>query len=510
MKPRRGLILFIGLALALIAMIMLGRAAYRIGGENLSWLNFAPKTAHAAVTFGGASESSMTNTQTRDQDITVSGSDILIVACFITNNGTIFPDAVTFNGAPPQEGAPLYIGNSGVGVALSDIATSTTGVITVHSHYPSSVYNQTKLAFYNGVDQSGADSLVGQSTATSTGSSFSQTVTASVRSIPVMCEGNGDGRTTTAGSGTTKRTSNTDNGDIFDAGSDLAAGNQTLNVDLNASANIASVIRSYRLLGATPGPSVSMYFPGDSTASSSVPEFRNWLVDGSELDPEGDIWIEYSLSTSTLGADPPEGYVDTNNIGDLLGARNAIFKTTQLWRPPLPVPVTWYALAKYVAPGGSIVSPDAVSPIQQFSVAPTGTISGFPSSTDVDFYHAYFSTSTTAGVAQCSNATGGLLDDPIGNIVDGMCAAFNPDPVALQSYSQLGNDLSVRPPFGYFGAVKTGLTGITPTSSALSFLTASSSDAFSDVFTPIRTGFSVVIGILAGFWIWNRIRHFEP
>jgi len=245
-------------------------------------------------------------------------------------------------------------------------------------------------------------------------------------------------------------------------------------------------------------PNLFMWWPGIFTATSSVPDFENWLVSAAGLASDGVIDV-------ISGNDPGAMVLNDNSELPLVDGLNKIQKHNVLWQPGDPNPIDWYAQPIYTK-GATTIYGDVL----HFTVNPNGGgMAPFEGSGDVVFRHYFISTSTPPSAIQCKAPTGGLLDDPIGNINAALCAAFKPNQSTLNSYSQLGTDLSTKPPFGYFGAVKAGLVGLAATTTALSFMDASTTATFAPVFTPIRTGFSVVILALAGFWIWNRIRHLE-
>lgn len=78
----------------------------------------------------------------------------------------------------------------------------------------------------------------------------------------------------------------------------------------------------------------------------------------------------------------------------------------------------------------------------------------------------------------------------------------------LFQYTGIYNDLIKKAPFGYFKIVKDGISGIsTSTESAYSLPDLSSMD--DTLFSPIKSGISILLWCLLGFWLFSRVRHIE-
>lgn len=498
---KRPWLLALGLALALATMILLGRSAYNLSQYRLSWLDFSPRTAHAATL-----DQLVSSTESGAPGAV--GSDdvrhVILLGTGLTGTiqgtMTIITDAVTASGS---SGAlfcewATYASSSDLslyGGGDQECGRNVTPGLPIAKLWGSAGFDTNgRVAF--GTSPAAQTFYWIDNVFAPTSSSWTLDPT-KYYSVAFVEDQSGTfifgSSNPTAYRGAPERyeAPNYDDGtsDVKDIYMlwDFNAGDPVVVPD-------------------NP-PTIEMYFPGDATASSSVPEFRNWEVSSQNLNANGTINVYYSRNLDTLGQLPPFGYWDARPgvVLPLSPSFNLVQKRAQLWFPPLPIPETYYVQAIYTFGAES-----ASSSVVQFSVSPTGTIATpFTSSSLAIFYHSYLSTSTEAGVALCSTAVDSFLLDPIGNITDAMCAAFNPDPAALQSYSQLSTDLSTKPPFGYFAAVKAGLLGVAVTSTDLAMISASTTEAFSDIFTPIRTGLGVIIYLIGGVWLWNRARHLD-
>ena len=87
---------------------------------------------------------------------------------------------------------------------------------------------------------------------------------------------------------------------------------------------------------------------------------------------------------------------------------------------------------------------------------------------------------------------------------------FVPDSGSLNKFSTLTDGIKNKPPIGYFYAVKSALEGLQSTSTKAFELNATSTGALANpVFNPLKTGIGFTLWLTFGFWLFNRIRHFE-
>jgi len=84
---------------------------------------------------------------------------------------------------------------------------------------------------------------------------------------------------------------------------------------------------------------------------------------------------------------------------------------------------------------------------------------------------------------------------------------FSADYGDLNQFSNLKGMMEKKPPMGYFYAAKTALSGIATSSKAFEIGTLGPISTY--IFDPLKTGLSVVMWFLFGFWVYNRIRNLE-
>jgi hypothetical protein len=108
--------------------------------------------------------------------------------------------------------------------------------------------------------------------------------------------------------------------------------------------------------------------------------------------------------------------------------------------------------------------------------------------TDIISFQVYFTpaTGTTAGLPITSSTI------PIVN-----------------NFIQLYNTLSTKPPLGYFTAIKAALNTLSVGTTSLILVNASTTQAFSAIFTPLRTGLIIILWLMFSFWLFHRLRHLE-
>jgi len=85
---------------------------------------------------------------------------------------------------------------------------------------------------------------------------------------------------------------------------------------------------------------------------------------------------------------------------------------------------------------------------------------------------------------------------------------FIPDAEILNKYSNLAEGIKNKPPIGYYYAIKDVLSGFNSTTTP-AFELAQVSSLTNNIFNPLKTGISFILWLIFGFWLFNRIRHFE-
>jgi hypothetical protein len=110
-----------------------------------------------------------------------------------------------------------------------------------------------------------------------------------------------------------------------------------------------------------------------------------------------------------------------------------------------------------------------------------------------------YSTSTGAVLASCNDLNLNFFQAIL-------CYVFVPKYEGISQFSGLFELIKNKPPVGYFYSVKTALSGLSTSTPAFEWNTASSSIP---LFGQIKTGLSWIFWLLLAFWIFNRLRHLE-
>jgi hypothetical protein len=101
-----------------------------------------------------------------------------------------------------------------------------------------------------------------------------------------------------------------------------------------------------------------------------------------------------------------------------------------------------------------------------------------------------------------------------GNIIsDSFCGVltwlFVPSPASFTQFINLKSAIENKPPFGYFTAIKTSLSSLTVGTTSLMLVNASTTQAFSAIFSPLRTGLVWILWLMFAFWIFHRLRNLQ-
>jgi len=134
-----------------------------------------------------------------------------------------------------------------------------------------------------------------------------------------------------------------------------------------------------------------------------------------------------------------------------------------------------------------------------------------------------YSTSTTSTIPIpnfediCTAPQGGFLDYPTQNITYALCKVFSylfiPNQEQQQNiqnrFSGFQDIIKSKPPLGYFYKIKDALNQNITTSNATTtqILNTSTTQAFSAVFSPLKTGLNWVLWLAAGSWVFIKIKN---
>lgn len=264
--------------------------------------------------------------------------------------------------------------------------------------------------------------------------------------------------------------------------SDCGGSGRSMDIEHNGAGDLAVIIATTREeatdYNPIPPTTISFAFPTNGTSTT---EFANWAVDVSTATTTPYyVEIGYILNGNTSGP------VDVGAQGSG-SASYLIPKSEQLIYLPLADGVQWDAEATLRSQvDNSIMATSSIS----FNV----------------YYNSVGNASSSIPQAQCSPSDGSYLGDFRAGLCQGISFLFYPSRGVLDNWSGLKNDLADKPPFGYFTAIKTGLDGLATSTPTSTLMTASTISSFSPILTPIRAGFALIIWLLAGFWLYHRMR----
>jgi len=134
-----------------------------------------------------------------------------------------------------------------------------------------------------------------------------------------------------------------------------------------------------------------------------------------------------------------------------------------------------------------------------------------------------YATSTTSTIPIpnfediCTSPPGGFLDYPTQNITYALCKVFSylfiPNQEQQQNiqnrFSSFQDIIKNKPPLGYFYKIKDALNQNITAGNATTtqVLNTSTTQAFSAVFSPLKTGLNWVLWLAAGSWVFIKIKN---
>lgn len=239
--------------------------------------------------------------------------------------------------------------------------------------------------------------------------------------------------------------------------------------------------------GSTPStPTIAFSYPIATTTP-----FDNWqfiLQNSTSTTPS--FVVRYSRNSSS-SAELDQFSTSTTSLYDVGMSNKAssttpfyaeVFKANQLWYPPLSSPVLWFAKVYVLDDGYNTV---ASSSVISFNYYPSGTP---PVST------------TTVAEAEIACTSGGFFENTFCDIISYL---FYPSDNVLGKYTNIKNELSTKPPFGYFSSISTALSNINTSTTPAFWLPVVN-------FAPLnalRSGITMLLWLAYVFWVFHRLRH---
>jgi hypothetical protein len=255
-------------------------------------------------------------------------------------------------------------------------------------------------------------------------------------------------------------------------------------------------------------PSIYFSIPTGGTN----PNFSRWQINGSDMPTAGTIF-RVDVVYSQLGG---ETTYDDFNIA------NSYFSPEAFLIPKtfsFATGSSWTAQAFLFSTGTTDDNLGVTDPAA--AIASTSVI--------------FFSIGSGAGsstppiVSVCPSAppifqiTGSLpyfiINNPIPSIESGGCnillLAFRMNDAQSADintrYSNAAAVISVKPPLGYFTVITSAFGSFASGSSSISLLPdASSTAAWTPIFSPLDDGLAACVGLLGGFWLLRRLKHIQP
>ena len=268
----------------------------------------------------------------------------------------------------------------------------------------------------------------------------------------------------------------------------IQEGNSFQDSDCN---NITAHTLWFRIWGSGASSSISLTSPYNNEVKQT-PLNPFWQVDYATQSTSTYIYAEitYSQYINFPNNNPPNTYTcgDNVNVPASISTTTYAFPISHLFNLG-----TWYAQASLIDenPRGAITTL-ATSSIVSFSVASLAGES------------AFISTSTMPNISiDCSG--GNWVSNSLCQVI---IYLFIPSPNSLNNFGTLMTELKPRAPIGYFYAIQTAMADLTSSSSPAISVDINQ-DFLDTIFTPIKTGLTIILWFMFGFWIFHRIKHFE-
>jgi len=248
-------------------------------------------------------------------------------------------------------------------------------------------------------------------------------------------------------------------------------------------------------LPAPPGETISFLTPpATSTATSTaLPDFNAWAVNLSNLSTSTDYAVEIQYNGGVLNnlllpdMDFSSDFIPTSTSQVL-----TIPKRINLDYGVAGINAVWNATALLIS--GSSTASTSVSFV-------IGTATG----TTIAAINPIVPAGTSTTPTTC-DPNSDFLTDSLCNLG---VFLFSPSPRAIQSFTSIQAIFQNKPPIGYLTAFTASLSGLKEGTSSINLIDASSTAAFSPVFTPLRDGVSWLLWFVLLWWAIRRFKHLE-
>lgn len=250
---------------------------------------------------------------------------------------------------------------------------------------------------------------------------------------------------------------------------------------VGACANISDAYFAVIASGTQPD-SISITSPVNATSTADFGLFQGVFNTASTSSPRF-VQVNYGYTTSTMTLHDEEPHTLLSG-----GVNEAwiVQKTNQIQTGTIYAQASLYAT--------DTLSFTATSSIISFTLTTSGN-PYFPTVPN--------STSTLADTTISCDPAAGFFANGFCNIV---LWAFIPPQADFDNFGNLKTALATKPPFGYFTALNTAISGLSSTaSSSVDFGDFSGISFFSD----LKTFLAWPLWFLFGWWVYNKFRHFK-
>jgi len=108
--------------------------------------------------------------------------------------------------------------------------------------------------------------------------------------------------------------------------------------------------------------------------------------------------------------------------------------------------------------------------------------------------------------ASCQNSDFGLIGNAVCNA---LVFLFYPSPQSLSQFGSIGHTITTKPPIGYYYIAQNAFYNISTSTATTTLVDASTTAAFSPIFTPTKAMITLGLWLLFGVWVIVRIRHMQ-
>lgn len=263
----------------------------------------------------------------------------------------------------------------------------------------------------------------------------------------------------------------------------------------------------------------SFYIGGENNSNAWDGEEFNWFYE-IENNQNKDIYFELNGDEDFIQIIRPENSTTTINeafLGNFWGVNVSANSLNCSTGSPCKIDIIYYGnetpiyddwTALYSTSTQEKYFPKVNTLNSGIYTAKAYLFDNFTSSTLIassSFITFTIATSTPQGVQEACSS-GGWLENSLCSV---FYFLFKPSQTTFESLTTIKDRIINKPPIGYFTIIKDKISNLTVGTSTYAIIDASTTEAFSGIFNPIKTGFTWFLWLFFGFFVFNRFRHFE-